>query len=292
MLKQSIRRAARAIREDAKLHVVSLSSLTVAFLCLATALWAIANLSSVADSWGRSARMSLYLVADAEGEAVEQLRLVLEGLPEVREVEHVTPGEARARFLADSSLDESLSELPADAFPASLEVTLTPDVSDARLVELVERVERFRAVDEIETYRGWFERLEALVTAGRVAAGVLASLVLLCVLFVVANTIRLAIAGRREEIEVLKLCGASDGFVRGPFLVEGAVQGFVSALLALLLLFVAFAALRGHVDATLAALAGVRTVFLRPAIALGLVLGGAVVGAAGSFLSLRRYLAV
>lgn len=292
MMKKAIRRAARAIREDAKLHLVSLSSLTVAFLCLATALWAIANLSSVADSWGRSARMSIYLAEGAEGEEVEQLRLLLEGLPEVADAQMISAAEARARFLEDASLDESLSELPADAFPASLEVTLVSGVQEARMGALVDRIGRFRAVDEIETYQGWFDRLDDLLTAGRVASGVLAGLVLLCVLFVVANTIRLAIAGRREEIEVLKLCGASDGFVRGPFLVEGAVQGFVSALLALVLLFVAFLALRGHVDSTLASLAGVRTVFLQPGIALTLVFGGAAIGAVGSLLSLRRYMAV
>ncbi len=292
MLKKAITRAARAIREDAKLHLVSVSSLTVAFLCLATALWAMANLSTVADAWGRSGRMSVYLTEGAEAEQVEQLRLLLEGLPEVARVELLTSAEARARFLEDASLSESLSDLPTDAFPASLEITLARGVADARLEAIVERVGRFSAVDEIETYRGWFDRLESLLTAGRVAAGVLAGLVLLCVLFVVANTIRLAIAGRRDEIEVLKLCGASDGFVRGPFLVEGAVQGFVSALLALLLLFAAFVALRGHVDSTLASLAGVRTVFLQPTVALALVFGGALIGATGSLLSLRRYMAV
>lgn len=292
MLKKAITRAARAIREDAKLHLVSLSSLTVAFLCLATALWAIANLSSVADAWGRSARMSIYLVEDAQPEQVEQLRLLLEGLPEVSEAEVLTSAEARARFLEDSSLDENLSELPADAFPASLEVTLRGEVPEARLAALVERIDRFTAVDEVETYHGWFERLDTLLTAGRVASGVLAALVLLCVLFVVANTIRLAIAGRRDEIEVLKLCGASDGFVRGPFLVEGAVQGFLSAALALVLLFLAFLSLRGHVDSTLASLAGVRTVFLQPGVALALIFGGALIGAVGSLLSLRRYMAI
>lgn len=292
MMKKAIRRAARAIREDAKLHLASLSSLTVAFLCLATALWAIANLSTVADSWGQSGRMSIYLAEGAEGEEVEQLRLLLEGLPEVADAEMVSAADARARFLEDSSLDESLSELPADAFPASLEVTLTGGVANSRLAALVDRISRFSAVDEVETYQGWFDQLDSLLTAGRVAAGALAGLVLLCVLFVVGNTIRLAIAGRREEIEVLKLCGASDGFVRGPFLVEGAVQGFVSALLALILLFVAFLALRGHLDSTLAALAGVRTVFLQPHIALSLVFGGAAIGAVGSIVSLRRYMTV
>lgn len=291
-LKTAITRAARAMREDAKLHLVSISSLTVAFLCLATALASIANLSSVADAWGRSARMSVYLTEGASGDDVSRLRLLLEGLAEVRSVQHVTSAEARRQFLEDAELGAELTNLPADAFPASLEIELAASIPGARMAEIAARVDRLEAVDEVETYQGWFDRLETLLATGRVASFVLAGLVLLCVLFVVANTIRLAIAGRREEIHVLKLCGASDGFVRGPFLIEGAVQGFVSALFAVVLLFAAFLAVRGDIDATVASLAGIRCVFLEPPVVLALLFGGALVGAAGSAISLRRYLTV
>lgn len=290
--KTAITRAARAMREDARLHVIAVSSLTVAFLCLATALFAMTNLSSVADAWGRSARMTVYLRDGARPQDVEQLRMLVDGLAEVRHVGQLSSAQARAQFLEDAELDEGLASLPADAFPASLELELAAGTGTARMNAIATRLQNFNAVEDVETYQGWFGRLEGLISAGRVAAGVIAALVLLCVLFVVGNTIRLAIAGRRDEIEVLKLCGASDGFVRGPFLVEGAVQGFVSALLAVLLLFVGFLAMRGHIDTTIAALAGVRTVFLHPATSLALITGGALIGATGSAISLRRYLAV
>jgi cell division transport system permease protein len=291
-LKTAVRRAARAIREDMRLYLVAVSSLTVAFLCLATALWAIANLSVMADAWGRSARMSVYLHDGASAEDIDQLRLTLEGLPEVARVEHLTPTQAREQFMRDAEIDPELANLPADVFPASLEVELSQGTSTERLVAVSQRIERFGAVEDVETYQHWFARLDALISTGRIASTALACLVLLCVLFVVGNTIRLAIAGRRDEIEVLKLCGASDGFVRGPFLVEGAVQGFASAFFALLLLFGVFALVRDEIDATVAAIAGVRTVFLPPVIVLSLVIGGAVIGATGSAISLRRYLAV
>lgn len=203
----------------------------------------------------------------------------------------MSAADARAQLLRETD-DTELGSLPADLFPASLEVTLSAGVASSRMSAIAERVARFDAVEDVETYEGWFAQLESLVVAGRVLAGILAVLVLLCVLFVVANTIRLAIAGRRDEIEVLKLCGASDDFVRGPFLVEGAVQGFLSSALAVTVLFVVFVLLRGQIDATLASLAGVRTVFLHPFVAVALVIGGGFIGATGSALSLRRYLGV
>ena len=279
------------MREDLRLHLVSISSLTIAFLCLAAALFGMTNLDGLAESWSRQGRMSIYLADDVGVDDVEQLRLLLEGLPEVSAIEHVTSRAARAQMASESE-DAELGALPAELFPASLEVTLGGGTTAARMGAIAERVGLFRAVEGVETYEGWFEQLESLIAAGRVVAGVLAGLVLLCVLFVVGNTIRLAIAGRRDEIEVLKLCGASDGFVRGPFLVEGAVQGFLSSAIAVLLLFLAFITMREQIDATIAALVGVRTVFLHPALALALVLGGGFVGATGSALSLRRYMGV
>jgi len=282
-LRMAFRRAQRALREDGRLYLVATSSLAVAFLCLATALLAVANLSKVADRWGDAGRMTVYLRDGASAGDVDQLRMALEGLPEVKSVRHVTAASAREDFLRESDVAGTLGALPPDVFPASLEVTLHGAMGRERTARVAARLRRFGAVDEVETYRGFFDRIEALV---------LAILVIICVLAVVGNTIRLAVAGRRDEVEVLKLCGATDGFVRAPFVLEGALQGLVASTLALLLLLVGFLLLRGQVDETLAALTGVRATFLPPLVLLSLVFGGAAVGAIGSTLSLRRHLAV
>lgn len=291
-LNSALARASRAMREEAGLHLVAISSLTIAFLCLGASLLVISNLSVLADSWGRSARVTIFLRDGAEAQSVEALRMTLEALPEVERLEHVSANEARSQFLRDSGLEAELGSLPAEAFPASLEIMLRPGLGAERVEQLAERVERFGAVEGVETYRGWFDRLEALIDTGRGVAGGVGLLVVFCVIFVVGNTIRLAVAGRRDEIEVMKLCGASDGFVRGPFIVEGAAQGAIASISALLVLLIAFLFLRGHIDGTLAAMAGMRTVFLNPLVILSFVVGGAVLGAIGSALSLRRYLSV
>lgn len=291
-LQQAFTRAARGIRDDARLHMVAISSLTIAFLCLGVALLVTTNLSEVADAWGRSARMTLFLRDGARANDVTELRLAVEGLPEVTSVEHLTASAARERFLSESGDGTDLSALPADAFPASLEIELAAGTTPERVADIAARVAAFGAVEDVETYRGWFDRLAALLDAGRGIAIAIAFLVLCAVLFVVHGTIRLAVAGRRDEIEVMKLCGASDGFVRGPFVVEGAVQGLTSSLLAMTVLAIAFFVLRDHLDSTLAALAGIRTAFLSPALALGVLVAGTLTGAIGSALSLRRYLVV
>jgi cell division transport system permease protein len=293
-LSTAITRAARSMREEARLHLIAISSLTIAFLGLGITLVVSANLDAVADAWGRSARISVFLRDGAAASDVEELRLAIEGLPEVTAVEHLTAAEAREAFLATGpdEGESALSAIPADAFPASLEVELAGGIASERSVAIGERIAQFSAVEDVETYQGWFTRLEAVLGAGRGVAIALSLLVLLSVLLVVGNTIRLAVAGRKDEIEVMKLCGADDAFVRGPFLVEGGVQGFAAALLAMALLTVGFLLVRQELDATVAALAGVRTVFLPPLVAVGILVAGTLAGIAGSALSLRRYLAV
>lgn len=289
-LGQAVTRAARGMREEARLHVVAIASLTIAFFFLGATLLAMTNLGRVADRWGQTARMTIFLRDGAAADDVTQLRMALEGVQGVASVSYVSSEEARTQFLADAAGSSGLGAIPADAFPASLEVTLADGPVSAD--RIAERVSSFSVVEDVETYQGWFRQLESLMQAGRGFAGSLAIIVLLAVLFVVGSTIRLAVTGRRKEIEVMKLCGASDSFVRGPFIVEGAAQGFLSALFAIGILLGLYLGLHERVDGVFATLAGVHTSFMPPLFALGVLFLGGLIGAAGSAVSLRRYLTV
>jgi len=292
-IKSIYARARRGVRDDVKLYLVAISSLTVAFLCLATALLGVENLTALAARWGESHRMTVYVREGASEIDVARLTNALSALSRVERVEYVSPARARERLLGSTSDESALAAAPETAFPASIDVVFSASASAAHVDEAAKTLRTQRAVvEDVDTYRGWFQRLAALVGTARAVALGLGLLVLSCVAAVVANTIRLAVANRREEIEVLKMCGATDAFVRAPFVLEGTLQGFFAALLALLLLALAYLALRGEIDPALASFAGVRLVFLPPLVAIALVLGGAAVGALGSMLSVRRYIAV
>lgn len=288
----AIARAKRGLRDDLRLHVVAIASLVVAFLCLGAALLSVANLSRIAERWGGAQHLTVYIKDGAQTGDVAQLRLVLESLQEAEHVRYVSAADARKEFAEQADMGSNARALPTDAFPASLEVGLRSASNEQRVAEIAERVRRFGAVDEVETYHDWFAQMGTLLRAGRSAVAMLAMLVVICVLAIIGNTIRLAVANRRREIEVLKFCGATDGFVRSPFVIEGMLQAAAAATAALLLLLIAYFCLRGYVEGTLSAITGVRTVFLDPLTSLGIVLGGGLMGALGSALSLRRYLQV
>ncbi len=280
-------RAWRNGRADWKMHLLSIFSLAVAFVCLASALLVVSNLDRVRQRWTRLGRATVYLREGAENTQIQDLRDALARTGGVRTVRLVTPEEAR-RELVNEAGDSALAALPAQAFSASLELDFAEDVSDTDVASVAAKVRGVPVVDGVETYAKWSERLGRLLGGG-VAASILLSLVVSgAVVSVVASTMRMALERRRMEIDVLRLVGATDRYVRAPFLIEGAAQGGLGALGALVLLGALYLIIRGRFDGDLAMLLGVEPAFLPWPIALSLLAGGALLGTLSSAFSLRR----
>jgi cell division transport system permease protein len=277
----------RAGRGARSLHALSIFSLAVAFICLGSALLVVSNVAAVRDRWSRAGRATVYLRDGATDAEVNALTAALEGTAGVKKVRHVTPLEARREVIADE-LDKALAALPPAAFPASLEVGFNDDVAEDDLAAMALKLRALPAVETVETYHRWTERLSSLLGGGVKASACLAVIVLCAVVSVIGSTMRLLLHRRRAEVEVLKLVGATDAFVRKPFVVEGATQGAAGAALALAMLGVLFLIIRGRFDQELSALFGVTPSFLPWPIALGMVALGAVLGGLTALISLRR----
>jgi cell division transport system permease protein len=276
-----------------RLHALSIFSLAVAFVCLGAALLVVTNLRAVEQRWAHAGRASVYLKEGATQDEVDALRAALARVPGVTGVRYVSSGDARVEFgQREVERNAALAALPAEAFPASIELDVAPDMPQGELADIVAKMKVLPAVDDVETYQSWTERLAQLVRGGVAASALLAIVVLAAVLAVVGSTMRLALQRRRTEVEVLKLVGATDGFVKKPFVVEGSVQGAMGAAGAIALLAVLFVLVRGRLDGELAALVGVEPTFLPWPVALGMVALGALLGATAALASLRKMVAV
>jgi cell division transport system permease protein len=276
-----------------RLHALSVFSLAVAFVCLGAALLVVTNLRALEERWAHAGRASIYLRDSAKIEDVETLKTALAAVPGVTAVRYVSAAQARSEFgKVESGPRNDLAALPVEAFPASLEIDVRPDLTNIEIGEMVQKLKQLPAVEDVETYQAWTERLSRLVKGGVAAAALLALVVFASVLAVVGSTIRLALQRRKTEVEVLKLVGATDRFVKGPFLVEGMSQGAMGAIGALALLGALFLLVRGRLDAELAALVGVEPSFLPWQVALGMVLVGMLLGMLAAMLGLRRLVSV
>lgn len=286
----SLERAWRGGKNDWRLHVLSIFSVAVAFVCLAAALLVVVNVDGLRDRWARAGRASVYFkieTTEAQVRAIENAVRAAEGVTDVR---YVSSDDARREVLGRG--DQVLAELPAAAFPASLEVMVDEGTEGGKLTALASRVSALPQVESVETYQDWTERLASVLTSGVTASLVLAFVVLGAVVSVVASTIRLALQRRRIEVEVLKLVGATDSYVRRPFVVEGAAQGGIGALLALILLAVLYGIVRENLGGELGTLVGMQPVFLPWTFMLSMVTLGSLLGAVAAWGSLRKLLVV
>lgn len=286
-----VERAWRGGRNDWRLHALSIFSVAVAFVCLAASLLVVVNVDGVRAKWARAGRATVFLAAGSSPDAVAALDRALRGRPGVSDVRHVTAADARAEIVGQGA-DEVLTQLPVEAFPASLEVTFDETVDAASLATIRGQLQALPSVDSVETYEVWTERLGSLLGAGVSASILLAFVVLGAVVSVVASTLRMALQRRGREVEVLKLVGATDAYVRGPFVIEGAAQGALGAALAVAMLGGLYGMVRSRFDGQLASLLGIEPTFLPASVALGLVALGALLGAVAAMGTLRKLLVV
>jgi cell division transport system permease protein len=275
-----------------RLHALSVFSLAVAFVCLGAALLVVTNLHAIEERWAHAGRASIYLKDSATQQDVEMFKSALSAVPGITKVRYVSSGQARQDFGANEDGKGELAALPAEAFPASIELEVRPDMSDAELTEIVSKLRQLPSVDDVETYQAWTDRLARLVRGGVAASALLALVVFASVLAVVGSTIRLALQRRRTEVEVLKLVGATDRFVKGPFLMEGSAQGAIGATGAIAILGALFMLVRGRLDGELAALIGVEPTFLPWPILVAMIAVGAVLGASAAAMGLRKLVSV
>jgi cell division transport system permease protein len=243
-------------------------------------------------SWGAEASLTLYLdpaLGDLQARALgERVRTENPGV----EVKYVDKAEALSRLRADlGDAGAALDGLSQNPLPPTLELRPpAAQTSAAEIRALSVRLSGLPGVSDVDYGREWLDKLEALGRALRAAGAGALAVVLAAAVLVVANTIRLAVYARRDEIEIMKLVGATDGYVRVPFLLEGALQGLFGALLAVAGLLALQRWLLPKAVAAFAFASGLGT----PRMHLGeiaLVVGfGAVVGLFGSYLAVARFL--
>lgn len=225
------------------------TALTIGVMAVAFALplglWlALGNVRHFAGDVQASREVDVFLKLDTDAARAQALAEQIRARPDVARVELRTPAQGLADFRKLSGLDAAIDALDDNPLPARLVVI--PSGDDAALAQALAQLPE---ADVVQHDAVWRQRLQGWLHFGNRLAWVLAALFGLGALLVVGNTVRLDIQARREEIGVLQLLGATDGFIRRPFLYLGAWYGLGAGLVALGLVLAAAAALRAPLDA-------------------------------------------
>lgn len=249
------------------------------------------NLRRLVGRWTASAELSVYLKDDATPAQVHTVDELIAGSGLAESRENVSKAGAAARFRQDfPDLAGSVERLDSNPFPASIDVRLKPDArsSGAAVDNLATTLGGRAGVADVRYDRRWLTRLNAVI---EVVRGVgLAIIVVLAIAsaLTIANVVRLAAVARAQEIDIMELVGAPIAYVRGPFIVEGILQGGAGALLALALLWGLFAAMQARYGQAAAEAIGLGAItFLPWTVSLGLVAGGMLLGCVGGLVVAR-----
>jgi cell division transport system permease protein len=285
-----VRRAIKGVNEYRLLAAVTVGTVATVLLLAGVFLIVIGNLSSVLDRWGKDVQVSCYLRDDIADSTIFQIKSEIEEMEEVASVVFVSKTDALERFgEAIEGMDRILADLDSNPLPASLEVRLIPTYQNPALVkEVASRLSRPEFQD-LDYSQEWVERFHTFLALLRLSAIVLGVLLLCAAVFLVSNTIRLAIYARREEIMVIQLVGGTRWFARVPFLVEGAVLGTTGAIVALVLLGVVYRYAFVQLQSSLGILVSEDVInFLPGTVLLGLVGAGLAAGLIGAATSVAR----
>ena len=211
---------------------------------------AIDNATQLSSGWEGPGRISLYLKRSTSDTVAQKLADQLRRRKDIAKVDFISREQAFAEFKKQSGFGEALETLERNPLPTVL--VIHPVGETGNQPQMLEALERdLKKIDDIEMVQldlDWVRRLHAWLGVIERAVLIGAGLLALAVLLIVGNTIRLAVLSRRDEIEVSKLVGATDSFIRRPFLYSGLVQGLLGSLLAWLLVETSLWLLAGPVQ--------------------------------------------
>jgi cell division transport system permease protein len=283
--------AADNIRANRTTTLIALATTTFTMLGVGVFVLLYLNLQGALGSLREEIKVMVYLRDAVSARDIPDLRERIRGDSAVAGVEYVSREQALASFRKQFPSEERLlNGLGTNPFPASLVVSVGPANRSADAVQaLVDKLKAFPEVEEVLYSREWIENLAAALRYLEMLGLGIGTVLAASMVTILANTIRLALYARREEIAILRLIGATPGFIKTPFVLEGAILGGAGAACSLLLL-------RGMFEVAGAKMPlqgvfwglGKGMAFLPARVAIAILLLGIVLGCLGSVVSLTQ----
>jgi cell division transport system permease protein len=282
-----MREALRTFRRTPLLSALSVASIGFSLFTIGLFALVALNFRHSLRTLAERVEVVAFVLRGTLTETVTAASQDVQAFPEVQEVRYVSEEEALARARSELvEFKEAYRDLETNPLPASLEIRLKPEFRDATHAQLVaERLRAFPFVDEVRFGRDWVQRLDRLRNLAAVVGLVIGLAFAIVGIVIIGVTIRITVLQRATEISIMRLVGATNRYIREPFLLEGAIKGILGGVLAVVmcwLLFTIFRRSAGDVGSGL-------VFFGTPELGIGLIFG-TLLGLLGSLLSVGRHL--
>ncbi len=293
MLSLHLKRALQDIRQNRLLNAVTISTIALSILIVSAAFLFFLNTTDMLEAWRRGIRIMVYLESDldkAQRHAIETRIRKLYGVQAARFIPKETALEQlRAQMQRQSAILDGLDQNPP---PDAFEVQMIPTASTwEKAEELARSLEAVAGVSDVEYGQRWVERFVTLFNLFRLTSYAMGGLFFIASVFIVGNTVRLILYSRRQEVEIMRLVGATERFILAPFYFQSMIQGALGGVCGLVALFIMFMLIQSKIQSvSVTGLVNLR--FLSPGLLLTVVTASTLVGWLGCHLSLKQYLKV
>jgi len=288
-----LRKTYRDIKRNIWINGVSIGIIVFSLLIFSIFLVVLVNLNKFLVHWEDKIQIISYLKDGLSTHEVTHLQRHILDLKGVKSIKYVSKSDATSLFKRFFGNQKGMLEgLDLDILPASFEIQLKKEFYRGRGVnEFVKALSQLKGITDIQYGREWITRLSTIVHLLRWGQWILGGILFLAISFIISNTIKLSIYSRKEEIEIMRLVGASNGYIKIPFLIEGFFQGVSGATLSLGLLFLLYQTFLLKSGPFIKAYLGpIAFSFLPWSSIGGVILVGISLGFLGSSLSLARFL--
>lgn len=283
----------RNLRETWAAQLLTLLAVSLSILIFTFFFLIYMNLGRAGQSLESELRLTLYFEDEIVAPMQEQLRLRINDFTPVEKIVYISRQEAFHRLSSQLGKEKDVLEgLDSSFLPSSLEIYPTRDLQSlARISTFADYLHTLPGVQKVQYGQDWLQRFAAVTSLIHIIVLVSGVLVILTTIYMISQTIRLTLAARSEELEVLRLLGADRSYIQGPLILEGFLQGLIGSSLGVLLLSLLFEWTTSRFNSS-ELLGGYEIAFLPPLVLISVVLTGIVLCLAGCLLSTRKFLRI
>ena len=291
MMRIYIKRAIEDIRNNPMITLVTIVTIALSVLIVSAFALFYANIGKMLSTWQEGIRIIAYLKIDATEAQIAEFQKYLSQIPELDQIQFIPRDQALEQLREQLKHQESLlTHLRGNPLPDSFELSARSQEGNWDKIEaLAFRIKSFDLVEDVEYGQKWLQRIAQMVELFRLAGYGLGVVFLIAGVFIVANTIRLVLYSRKEEIEIMRLVGAANNFIQAPFYLQGLILGGLGGVGGVVILMTAYLTITVKLRQTLI-FGFIHLSFLSPPVCLSIVLASMLVGWFGCFLSLRQFL--
>ena len=286
-----VKKALADIRSNRFLNFITIMTISLSILIVSVFLLFFENASRVIESWNQGGRVIIYLNNDFTQDMLPQLKAQINTLTQTDTMTYISKAQALDKLKKDmSSQSTFLNTLKNNPLPDALEIRMKSYNSFEKVQKIAQNIKAIKIVEDVEYGQGWLGRFLKIFNLFKITGYAMCSLFFLIALFITSNTVRLAFYSRKLEIEIMRLVGATETFIKAPFYVEGLLQGFFGGIIGLVVLLISYLTISSGITQNLASYIYFDIRFLSVQMIALIVFGSTFLGWFGCYISLKQIL--